>query len=213
MYAAVPFLFNPPNSKNNNKKEIDSALLLCCCYWNLKRNFFGRAIGAAAVYIRGGAAQLSYVGWCHPVSRQTRTRASPIQQLHVRQAAGGGGWTRSQRDPTWPPFLLAPLVPTIQKAIATPSSEDDQILHERTGKKTTKWKFICWIWYLIHREIITSHYDFCNCVSVWCGCVRLCCSGQCVCVCVCKVCVCVCVDFLFETTKKEIAKKCWAEKI
>jgi hypothetical protein len=58
----------------------------------------------------------------------------------ARPPAGGGGRTRSQRDPTWPPFLLAPLVPTIQKAIATPSSEDDQILHERTEgkKKTTK---------------------------------------------------------------------------
>jgi hypothetical protein len=197
-------LFQPPR-KNNNKKEIDSALCCAVTYWNLKRNFFGRARSSSrrrSIYKRrSSTALLCRVGWCHPVSRQTRTRASPIQLLHVRQQEGvgeqGANGIQHGRRFYWHRSSRPSRRPSPHPAVKTTKF----FTKERKGKKKQqKWTF--WNWYYIHREIIASHYDFCNCVSV-CACVWLCCSGQCVC----DKCVCVCVcGFSFLNERKKSPK-------
>ena len=86
---------------------------------------------------------------------------------------------RKTGDPTWPPFLLAPLVTTIQKAIATPSSEDTKFFTKEQNKKGKKNYLNLKRKFQSNIYIESHHYDSSVSVQQW----------Q-----VCQV-LCVCVDF------------------
>jgi hypothetical protein len=172
------FFFNPPR-KQQQKGNWFSSVLCCYILKFRKRNFFGRARSSSrrrSIYKRRSSTTLlCRVGWCHPVSRQTRTRASPIQLLHVRQQQEGVGeqgangiqhgrrfyWHRSSRPSRRP---------SPHPAVKTTKF----FTKERKGKKQQSENsfFGFDIWFIVKLLRLTAMIFVIVCVRV-CGCVAV----------------------------------------